>query len=300
MTEEMGSSSANGLTRTCPNGHEVGPDDVVCNRCAHLVDQSEERVLCPNGHSIGQGVAFCQHCGAAVAGNMAGEAATVLDPEPVAADVTEQLHSLALTDSAPAVTAPVPLARYQASSLDLTSTQVGVRTEYPIATSTRPGRFRRNLAPIILLSVLSLLLIGAGVLAYQQHSVADKWMHDDQQEVKKNAGLTSQVHSLNGQVSNLNGQVSNLNGQLSAVANEKAKALDQNAVLSSALQDASSVANDLSTCVDDTAVMISDISDALSSGFVSASAYSDATTAGQVCRQAQSEESALQVVLAGA
>jgi chromosome segregation ATPase len=144
------------------------------------------------------------------------------------------------------------------------------------------------------------LLIASGVLALQEHSTANKWMHEDQQEIRKNTALSSQVSSLNGQVSNLNGQMSNLQSQLSAVANQKAKALDQNAVLTSALQDASSVAADLNTCVNDTQVVLTDISAALSGGFVPASAESDATSAGQFCGQAQAEESALQVVLAGA
>ena len=176
-----------------------------------------------------------------------------------------------------------------------------MRTEYPIETSQprKTGKSRRKRVPIILVSVLCLLLIGAGVLAFQQHSVADKWMHNDQQEVHKNAALSSQVSSLHGQVSNLNGQVSNLQSQVSAVSNQKEKALDQNAVLTSALNDAAGVANDLNTCVNDTEVVLTDVSDSLSSGFVSPSLQSDATTSGEVCRQAQTEESALQAVLSG-
>jgi len=312
MTEEMSATFVGGLDRTCPNGHEVGPEDMVCNRCARLVSRSDERVLCPNGHSVALGAAFCDQCGAAIdeqgqqkemSGLMAGESATtVVDPGAVTADATKQHQPPDPSNSVPSSIAPVPLTRYQLPSRALLDTGVVTPSEYPIATSrTRgSGRFRQNRVPIILGSVLCLLLIGAGVLASQEHSTANKWMHADQQEVRKNTALSSQVSSLNGQVSNLNGQMSNLQSQLSAVANQKAKALDQNAVLTSALQDASSVAADLNTCVNDTQVVLTDISNALSGGFVPASAESDATSAGQFCGQAQAEESALQVVLAGA
>ena len=97
---------------------------------------------------------------------------------------------------------------------------------------------KRKRSPLGIAAVILvvLLLIGAGVLAYQQHTVANKWMHDDQQEVQKNNALSSHVSSLNGQVSSLDGQVSSLQSQLSTVANQKAKALDQNAVLTTALK----------------------------------------------------------------
>jgi hypothetical protein len=164
-----------------------------------------------------------------------------------------------------------------------------------------PVTAKRKRKPLAIAAAIFLvfLLIGTGVLAYQQHTVANKWMHDDQQEVHQNAALSSQNSSLSSKNSSLSGQVSGLQTQLSAVADQKAKALDQNAVLTTALQDATGVANDLNTCVNDTSVVLTDVSNALSLGFVTAADESDATTTGQVCSKAQSEEAALQQALSG-
>lgn len=311
MTEAIDSSADAELGSTCPNGHDVSPDDVVCNKCAHLVDRSDEGVLCPNGHSIRPGAVFCDQCGAAmvekneavaIPGASISESRPQVDnPEPRTVDAIEQSQSPGSKDLAPTVTAPVSVARYQAPSLNLASSQPGMHVEYPTVTSQprKTGKFRRNRVSIILVSILCLLLVGAGVLAFQQNSVANKWMHDDQQEVHKNAALSSQISSLHGRVSNLNGQVSNLQSQVSAVSNQKEKAEDQNAVLTSALQDAANVADQLDTCVTDTQVVLSDISDSLNSGFLSPSLQSDADTAGSVCSQAQTDDNALQQVLSG-
>lgn len=231
----------------------------------------------------------------------AGSPDTAWDAPPATSTPTEDSPTGSTNLGEPDAETPRRVSHYVGTTPDATlPVPVDLVPAVPYAqppTVVKRKRSRLGIAAVIL---VVLVLIGAGGLAYQQHTVANTWMHDDQQEVQKNTALSSHVSSLNGQVSNLDGQVSSLQTQLSSVANQKAKALDQNAVLTTALNDAAGVANDLNTCVNDTQIVLTDISTVVSGGFVPASAESDATTTGDVCRQAQSEESALQAALAGA
>jgi hypothetical protein len=165
---------------------------------------------------------------------------------------------------------------------------------------------RRSWWLIAAACILAVLLIGASVVALNQRDSANEWKKNDQAEVHK---YKSEVASYNSEVSSYNSEVSKNNqlsstlvstqSQLSAVANQKAQALDQNSVLTASLNDAANVATDLSTCVSDTYNVITAITNESNLGYYDPNLLSEATTAGQTCHQAQSEESSLQQTLSG-
>ena len=184
------------------------------------------------------------------------------------------------------------VARYRAPMVETPNTQLNRAVEASPPSPIFIVRHQRSWWLIAAACVLAVLLIVTGVIVVQQHHVANKWMSDDNAEVKK---YQTEVHE---NVA-LYGTLVSTRSQLSAVASQKEKALDQDAVLTTALDDATSVASILSTCVDDTDTVLSEIDSSLNSGFIDPSLESDATTAGQVCSQAQSENATLQRTLSG-
>jgi hypothetical protein len=91
-----------------------------------------------------------------------------------------------------------------------------------------------------------------------------------------------------------------LTTQLSAVANAKAKALDQNALLIQLTNQAGTVSNELSTCVDDMDSLITEIDNVLSDlSYNDPYLQSNADAAGQICSTAQQDNQTLQATLSG-
>jgi hypothetical protein len=87
---------------------------------------------------------------------------------------------------------------------------------------------------------------------------------------------------------------------LSAVANAKAKALDQNALLIQLTNEAGTVSNELSTCVDDMDSLITEIDNDLSDLYYNDPyLQSNADAAGQICSTAQQDNQQLQSTLSG-
>jgi hypothetical protein len=206
---------------------------------------------------------------------------------------SEVTTPLVTDEIAPMAALPVRVAHYRAPTA-IPSVQPPVTANKPenIARPKETGTFRHNGWAIGAVALLAVLLVVAGALAFQQRSTANKWMHSDQQEVQRNTTLTASLSASRK-------QTSSLQSQLSAVSSQKEKALDQNAALTTALQDATGVANDLDTCVTDTQAVISDMVTIAQTDFVTASEDTDATTAGQVCAQAQTANDGLQQVLSG-
>lgn len=142
-------------------------------------------------------------------------------------------------------------------------------------------------------------LIAVGLLGLQQRNVAQEWQHRDQQAIVRNQRLTAGLTATEARVKTLNKNMAALQAQLSTVANQKEKALDQNALLSQAVTAAGAVASELNGCVDDLNGVLNDITESLNTGFIVSSLANDANTAQTVCTAAQSDNQQLQQTLAG-
>jgi hypothetical protein len=164
----------------------------------------------------------------------------------------------------------------------------------PPPTPVRRPRSRWLVAATCVLAALLGAAIAAGI---EQHSVAETWMKADHTEVRKNAALRAALGSSHGKVGSLKHQVSTLQIQLLAVSNQKQQALDQNATLTTSLQDASAVATDLNSCINDTETILNSVTTVSRIGSFPSS--SQIAAAQQVCNSAQSEEASLQQTLSG-
>ena len=126
-----------------------------------------------------------------------------------------------------------------------------------------------------MLSLVALLLVCTGVIAFQQHSVANKWMHDDQQAVHHNVELTTALDQSHAQIK------------------------DRNAVLAKVVLDAAAIAGYLNTCIVDMNTVANDLSQIVLYNTEPPSSLADGTAAQQVCAQAQAENQHLQNDLSG-
>ena len=109
-------------------------------------------------------------------------------------------------------------------------------------TGIRPSstaRRKRSRLESVALALAALLFIGTGVLALQQHSVANKWMHDDQQEVHHNAELMTALDQSHAQIKRHNAIVARVVLDAAAIAGD----------LHACVVDMNTVANDLSQIV---------------------------------------------------
>jgi uncharacterized protein HemX len=155
-----------------------------------------------------------------------------------------------------------------------------------------PRRSKRNWWLIGAACLLVVLFAAAVTAAFQQHSDATTWKHDDQAEQSKYEGEAHRAQSLSA-------TLASTKQQLSSVTNQKNTAVSKDNVLATALQDAASIASDLSMCVSDTDTMINDATTSLNTGLLDPTLDIDATTAGDVCREAQSENATMQQALSG-
>ena len=139
---------------------------------------------------------------------------------------------------------------------------------------SRKPRRKRSRLEVVAFSLVALLLVGAGVLAFQQHSVAEKWMHDDQQEVQHNAELGTALRQSHARVDTLNRQMSGL--------------------LAKTVLDAAAIAGDLTPCVVDVNTVANDLRQIVTYNAQPSSSLADGTAAQQVCAQAQAWNQHLQ------
>jgi hypothetical protein len=197
-------------------------------------------------------------------------------------------------------------------------------TDTTLLGEAKKSRRRLRLSPLvvaILAAVFFVSTFGTGLVALKQNAVAGQWRQHDQNEVALNHVLSTRnqvlstrnqvlstnlvsahasVISLDSQRTKLDGQVKSLTTQLSVVANAKAKALDQNALLIQLTNEAGTVSNELSTCVDDMDSLITEIDNDLSDlSYNDPYLQSNADTASQVCSTAQQDNQQLQSTLSG-
>jgi len=144
---------------------------------------------------------------------------------------------------------------------------------------SRKARRKRSRLEVVAFSLVALLLVGTGVLAFQQHSVANKWMHDDQQAVRDNAELRTALHQSHARVDTVNQQMSGLH----------AKAVLDTAAITSAL----------TPCVVDVNTVANDLSRIVTYNTQPSSSLSDGAAAQQTCAQAQAWNQHLQHDLSG-
>jgi hypothetical protein len=140
--------------------------------------------------------------------------------------------------------------------------------------------------------LVGVLLVAAITAAVQERGDANTWKHNAQTEQTK---YQKEAHA----AQSLYATLVSTKQQLATVTNQKNTAVNGENTLSTALQDAGSIASYLGTCVDDIDTMLNDISSSIDSEAVDPSLEPDATTAGDVCRQAQSENATLQQDLSG-
>jgi hypothetical protein len=153
-------------------------------------------------------------------------------------------------------------------------------------------RRRRNWWLISAACVLAVLMIVASVIAVQQHNVANKWMNDYNAEVHD---YHAEVHDYQTEVHKntaLYATLVSTQNQLSAVSNQKEKALDQNAVLTTAAQEAETVTSELNGCVNDMNTVANDLVD-VAEGTYFPSFSTDGTVAQQSCAKAQTDNQTL-------
>jgi len=169
----------------------------------------------------------------------------------------------------------------------------------PVPAPLAPTIIRRHRSPWLIAAMCAMaVLLGAAIATgVQQHSEADRWMHDDLAAMHKNAGLTASLRSSEGRVSSLGQKLSSTRSQLSAAAAQNQKAFDQQALLATSLSDGNVVASDIDACVTDMQTVLSDIAQLPQTGAVPASTYSDVTTTADACEGAQAEDAALQRAL---
>jgi hypothetical protein len=133
------------------------------------------------------------------------------------------------------------------------------------------ARRKRSRLELVILSLGALLLVCAAVVAFQQHSAANKWMHDDQQAVHHNVELTTALNQIHAQIK------------------------DRNAVLAKVVLDAAAIAGDLKPCILDVNTLAND----LSGNVEPPPSLADGTAVQLVCAQAQEESQHLQNDLSG-
>ena len=199
----------------------------------------------------------------------------------------------------PRPTTPVPVSRRRAPESTAMARLAAMvpKDERSIAdahTSTLPNRekVRRSRWLVASTCVLALLLVVAIGLLVHQRFVANKWMNDYHSEVDHYHAVVHKNIALFASLVTTQSQKSNLQLQVLALANQKQNAaLHDKAVLTTALQDAGTVANGLNSCVNGVSSLLNDVVNNLSptSSFVSA--------VSQICTSAQVEESALQQTL---
>ena len=138
---------------------------------------------------------------------------------------------------------------------------------------------------------MAILVTAAAVIVSQQHNDADRWKSDYQAEtVRYRAEEDKDVGMFEALLVSQE--------KLAAATTHDNSSVNDNQSLTTARREAGSIAQELSLCANETATVISEIQDSLRAGFIDPSLQANATNSGAVCRQAQSESSALQGVLA--
>lgn len=175
-----------------------------------------------------------------------------------------------------AYTAPMPVGQWLVASHE----------RGPAARASARRQPWRKWVLISAACLLGVLLVAAVAAAVLQHRDADSWsnkysveLSKYHAEVKRNAALFASLVITK--------------QRLSIESNQKKAAQSQIQTLAGA------VTSDLRTCVDDTGTVSSEVASSVSAGHVLSALESDATTAGDVCGQAQSENSSLQTALSG-
>ena len=182
-----------------------------------------------------------------------------------------------------------------------------------MASTEKPRRLRRAFHSPIWVVVSVLLLAGTltgGLVSRHNLGVSAMWRTRAAGYQSEAAGLTTQltdantkigqaqqrIGSLESQTASLTSQVSGLQTQLATVANDKAKAQDQAAVLARLLGAAGAVANALNACVNSSFQLTQAVIDEAASGiFVDLTALIDSVNS--QCHAAQSANGQLQLAL---
>jgi len=184
----------------------------------------------------------------------------------------------------------------------------------PTAEEPERGKWSRKsiITGAVIVALLAATTVGWAV-AKQQSSRASSWQHRDVAEVAQNLALSgtlgrarTSITTLNGRVTTLgsqivtlNNQVSGLQGQLASTADQKEKALDQDAVLTQLVSAASTVSASLATCVTDTDNFQTQLVDDINDGTVvdDPTLMTNATAVGNECGAAESANEQLQPLL---
>lgn len=164
-----------------------------------------------------------------------------------------------------------------------------------VATSTPapvPARRRRNWWLIGAACLVGVLLVAAITSAVEERQHANTWQHNYQAEQVK---YEKEAHT----AQSLFASLASTKQQLSTVTNQKNSAVSESNTLATALEDAGTIASELDICVNDTDAVLNDGTESLNLGILDPNLESDATTAGDVCREAQSENATLQQALSG-
>jgi hypothetical protein len=188
------------------------------------------------------------------------------------------------------------------------------RQDKPLADEPEPGKWSRKsiITGAVIVALLAATTLGWAV-AKQQSSLASSWQHRDIAENAQNLALSGtlsqartsittlngRVTSLGSQIVTLNGDVSSLQGQLAATADQKEKALDQNAVLTQLVSAASTVSASLASCVTDTDSFETQLDDDLADGTIvdDPTLMTNASAVGTECGAAEAANQQLQPLL---
>lgn len=199
-------------------------------------------------------------------------------------------HEFTDADALPTPPAPQPLSYLTTAPAAYEPPTQQVPVVAPAVPPPPPRR--RNWWLIGAACLLGVLLVAAITSAIEERQHANTWQRKYQAEQIQ---YEKEAHT----AQSLFATLATTKQQLSTVTNQKNSAVSESNTLATALSDAGSIARDLGTCVSDTQLMINDATSSLNSGFLDPNLESDATTAGDVCQQAQSENATLQQALQG-
>jgi hypothetical protein len=139
--------------------------------------------------------------------------------------------------------------------------------------------------------VIALLLSAAILGVIQQRNDADRWQSDYQAEATRYRVAEGKDVAIYAAL------VLSQEKLAAATTKNNDTPTSDNQTLAIVRREAGSIADELKLCTNDTATVISEIQDSLRAGFIDPSLDSNATDAGAVCREAQSETSSLQVAV---
>ena len=158
------------------------------------------------------------------------------------------------------------------------------------------GRRRRRL--YVGSAIGGVIVVALSLVAVRNYGSAQQWKQQAHVNATNAAHLTAQRDGLQAQLSSLTTKNTGLQQQVAEVANEKARAQDNNAVLTQALAYAGKVADALQSCVSATDTFNSELTSA--SDFFSIEALlPQAEQVDQLCQAAETANQELQSELKG-